>query len=222
MKEALTLLLLIATSLAQTRSSQSEMFKSPDGTFLFHYPKSLVLCQPQYQKPDPDNPSDETSILTRWSPDSCEAMLPVCPGTALPETASGPLHPDPIVCIAYPQSAYKGTNFDGAALSVSVVPAVVGKDCFEDRLGPQKTHWGKVAGERAKISENGEGGLSHGLSSDVFHIFHHARCYDIEIRLTQTSAGAYDPGTIKIISNSEEERIRKELLGILHSFRFLN
>jgi hypothetical protein len=31
----------------------------------------------------------------------------------------------------------------------------------------------------------------------------------------------YDPGTVKIMSNVEEERIRKLLLGILNSFQFL-
>ncbi len=225
MKLLLMLLLVTATSYTQTNSSQ-QIFKSPDGTFVFRYPSSLVLCQPHYEKPMPDaDVSNEAlePLLTGWLPDSCGAYLPICPGTELPVTASGPLHPEPIVCIAYPQSAYEGTNIDGAAFSVSVIPELVTQsDCFEDWLGAQKTYWGRIAGEKAKICENGEGGLSHGLGSDVYQIFHHGRCYDVEIRLTQTSAAVYDPGTIKIMSGSEDERIRRKLTSILNSFCFLN
>lgn len=183
------------------------------GTFEFRYPDQMVLCEPQY----------EGSNLTRSWPDSCESYLSICPGIELPLTATGPLHPKPVACIAYPHVAYKGTNFDGAAFSVSIIPELTTKsDCLVDRLEAQNTHWGTLGGEQAKISENGEGGLNHGLGSDVYQVFRRGQCYDIEVRITQTSAGAFDPGTIRVMPNAEEERIRRKVLNILRSFRFLN
>jgi len=224
---ALTLLLLIGISFAQTRSSQSRIFKSPDGTFQFRYPKSLVLCQPHFEEPTPrpDLPDDlpeEKHTLTGWTPDSCGAYLPICPGFQLWVNASGRWYIEPIACIAYPSSAYEGTNFDGAAFSVSVLPYLTtAHSCLEDQVEAQKIHWGRIAGVKAKVSENGEGGLSHGLGSDVYQIFRNGQCYDIEIRLTQTSPAVYDPGGIKVMSNQEEEKIHQKLKGILNSFQFL-
>jgi hypothetical protein len=110
-----------------------------------------------------------------------------------PVTATGPLDQEPIVCIAYPKTAYEGTNFDGAAFSVSIIPELKGAGCFEDWLGAQKAHWGKVGGEKAEISGNGDGGMSHSLGSDVYQFFHKGRCYVAEVRLTQTSAGVTIP-----------------------------
>lgn len=136
--------------------------------------------------------------------------------------ASGRWYIEPITCIAYPSSAYEGTNFDGVALSISVLPYLTTEQsCLEDHAGAQKIHWGRVAGVKAKVSENGEGGLSHGLGSDVYQIFRNGQCYNVEIRLTQTSPAAYDPGGIKVMSNHKEERIRQKLKRILNSFQFL-
>jgi hypothetical protein len=72
MKQLLMLLLVTATSYTQTNSSQ-RIFKSPDGTFMFRYPSSVVLCQPQYDKPTPDTDVSNEALeprLVGWAPDS--------------------------------------------------------------------------------------------------------------------------------------------------------
>ena len=222
MKEALAVLLLIATSFAQTRSSQPGTFKSRDGTFLLHYPKSLVLCQPQYQKSDPENPADDGYILTRWSPDSCNAMLPICPGADLPVTASGPLHPEPVVCIAYPNSAYEGTWFLGAAFSVSTVSdAPTEGECFEDRAGAQKTHWENIGRLRFKASLNGDAGMSHSSVHYVYLGFHNGQCYDLELRMSYVTSTCCDPEDYKKMNFKDDEKVHKTLQRVLKSFRFL-
>jgi hypothetical protein len=226
MKNVFMLLLVTATSYTQTNPPR-QIFKSPDGMFRFRYPKSLVLCQPHFEEPPPhldlpDDVQEEKHTLTGWTPDSCGAYLSICPRDALVVNASGRWYIEPIACIAYPSSAYEGTNFGGAAFSVSVLPYLTTEhSCLADQAGAQKIHWGRVAGVKAKVSENGEGGLSHGLGSDVYQLFRSGQCYDIEIRLTQTSPSVYDPGRIKVMSNHEEERIHQKLKRILNSFQFL-
>jgi hypothetical protein len=227
---ALAVLMFASVLHATNPATASNTFKSSDGAFEFRYSDSLVLCQPHYEVRQADTsaraantPSDDAeSRFSGWSPDSCLTNLPVCPGVDVPATATGPLRLQPVVCIAYPNTAYHGTNFNGAAFSVSVIPRLSRQtDCFRDWIGSRKTHWGKVAGEKAKIGENGDAGMSHSLRSDVYQIFREGRCYVVEVRLAQTSAGVFDPGAIKIMTDVEEEEIHKQLLGILDSFHFL-
>lgn len=223
MKEALTLLLLIATSFAQTRSTSSwTTFKSPDGAFEFRYPKPLIFCQPHHETTDPDNP-DGRVILTGWSPDSCGAYLPICPGSDQPVTATGPLHPEPIACIAYPNSAYEGTWFSGAAFSVSVVPDAATKSaCFEDRAGDDKPHWENIRGVKFKVSLNGDGGMSHGSVHYVYLTFQNGECYDIEIRMSYISSTCCDPEDYKKMEFQDDKKVERTLRRVFNSFRFLN
>lgn len=204
---ALTALVLVASSLAQTRPTPSQIFKSPDGTFQFRFPKSLVLCQPQ---------------LNGWTPESCSSYLAICP-RSITATPSGPLHPETVACVAYPNSAYKGTNFGGAAFSVGeVADAKTQTDCLQfDELttDPKKAHWQTVGGVKFRANSGGEGGLGHGLSADIYLTFHNGKCYDVEIRTTQTSIANFDPGTIKEFK--DYEKVSREMRRILNSLRFL-
>jgi hypothetical protein len=87
------MLLVTATSYTQTNSSQ-RIFKSPDGTFMFRYPSSVVLCQPQYDKPTPDTDVSNEALeprLVGWAPDSCGAHMPICPTSEVMATDTGPL-----------------------------------------------------------------------------------------------------------------------------------
>jgi hypothetical protein len=225
----LTALTLIATSFAQTRPASpppQKIFKSPDSAFEFRYPKSFVLCHPEYEQPTPD-PSLRPDYVVKpqligWAPESCSAYMDICP-MSLTTTETGVLHPATVACVAYPNSAYEGTNFGGGAFSVREVPdATTEGDCLQfDRFttDAKKANWVTIGGVKFKSNSGGSGGLGHGMSEDTYLSFHNGKCYDVEIRMTQTSFDNFDPGTIKEFKNYGE--VDAELRRVLNSFRFL-
>ena len=225
MKQILMLLLVTAASLTQTNTSQHS-FKSPDATFTFRYPRSLVLCQPQFEHsvPDPAIAGDESvTRLVGWTPDSCGAVLPICPGLSLGVWESGGLvQSDPIVCVAYPRSEYEGTNFDGAAFSVSTISdSSTRNDCLENRRDHQRTHWETIGGVKFKASVGGDGAMSAGSVSYVYVTFHSGHCYNVEITEAYITSTAYDPETYKQMEFKHEKKVRRTFRSILNSFRFL-
>jgi hypothetical protein len=227
MKQLLMLLLVTATSYTQTNSSQ-QIFKSPDGTFMFRYPSSVVLCQPQYEKPMPDTDGSKEALeprLVGWTPDSCGAYMPICPTSEVMATDTGPLHPDAIACVAYPNSAYEGTDFSGGAFSVSEISdATTESDCLQfDRLttDPKKARWQRVGGIKFKANRGAEGGLGHGLSKDIYLAFHDGKCYDVEIRMAGLASTAFDSETYKKMEFKDYGRVERQFRRVLNSFCFL-
>jgi hypothetical protein len=88
--------------------------------------------------------------------ESCFPYLDICSiGTTT--TAAGTLHPETVACVAYPRSAYEGTNFGGAAFSVSEVPdARTESQCLQfDKFTIDKktVHWETIH-IRARVSTN--------------------------------------------------------------------
>jgi len=85
----------------------------------------------------------------------------------------GPLHPEAIACIAYPNSASEGTNFTGGAFSVSEISdATTENDCLQfDRLttDPKKTRWQRVGGIKFKANRGAEG-FSNSLRSGAVRV----------------------------------------------------
>jgi hypothetical protein len=208
----LTLLVLIATSFGQTKNvSSQDVFRSDDSSFQFRYPKSLVLCYPEDHS---KSESDKSS--------SCSLYIPIC-DAGVTTTDSAALHPETIVCVAYPHSPYAGTNFGGAAFSVSSVPdATAEKDCLkfdEFTMDKKKAHWTTIGNEKFRAASGGEGGLGHGLGEDVYLRYHNGKCYQLEIRIGETSFANYDPGTIKEFK--DYDKVSRELRRVLQSFRFL-
>ena len=202
----------IVTSLAQSTAILSEnVFRSADSTFEFRYPKPMVVCYPEH--------TDTTEIERR---ESCFPYLDICSiGTTT--TTAGTLHPETLACVAYPHAAYEGTNFGGAAFSVSEVPdAPTESQClqFDKFTTSKKTiHWEMIRSTRFKAASGGEGGLGHGLAKEVYLTFHNGKCYDVEVRETQTSLASFDPGMVKQFKNEAE--VNANLRGVLRSFHFL-
>ena len=195
---------------------------------MFRYSTSLVLCQPEYEKPAPGiDVSNETveSRLVGWTPDSCAASMHICPTNEVTATDTGPLHPEAIACIAYPNSQYAGTSFIGGAFSVSeVVDAATESDCLQfDRFttDPKKAHWKRVGGVKFRANSGGEGGLGHGLSKDTHLTFHKGKCYDIEIRMAALTSTPFDPETYKKMEFKRYTEVERQFRSILGSFRFL-
>ena len=68
-------------------------------------------------------------------------------------------------------------------------------------------------------ASGGEGGLGHGLGEDVYLTYHNGKCYQLEIRIGESSFANYDPGTIKEFK--DYAKVSRELRRVLESFRFL-
>lgn len=101
-------LVILAGQEESPRKDRKTRFTSTDGTFYFEYPASFAQCGRNPNQPD------------RWGPDeSCEAFIPVCSDFSGQSDGT-------VTCIAYPAERMKGTNFQAAAFSVSVVPETPG------------------------------------------------------------------------------------------------
>ena len=199
---ALTALVLVGSSLGQTSPGSPQIFESSDSVFEFSFPKSFVVCQ---------------AADGGWAPaESCWTYIPICEG-------SSPASPQTVACVAYPASVYKGTNLGGAAFSVGeAAGAIKQAECLQfDELttNPKKAHWQTIGGVKFRANSGGEGGLRHGLSKDIFMVFHNGKCYDLEIRTTGTSIDNFPSGAIKEFRDSQ--RMNAEMRRILDSFRFL-
>lgn len=209
-----------------TCASPRKVLKGADATFEFSYPASFLLCQPRYETPkNADKPNDSPTgrpFLNGWQPDGCEAYLPICPW-AETVTSTGLLHPEGVACVAYPPSEFVGTNFGGAAFSVSEVPdAKTEEAClqFDQPTMDQKTiHTVEIGGVTFKTANGGEGGAGHGLDKDVYLTFHNKICYQLETTLEEVTFENFEPGTVKRFVG--QGKVRKEMNDILGSFRFL-
>lgn len=174
-------------------------FKSPDGSFQFTYPNSYAV----YTGDEAEDAGRRLSYIA-----VCENAL---------------------VCVVYPESKYKGTNFEAASFQVREVDdAKSAKACLTPRVSAPNASDFSVDSEKPKRTIDGvlflhgvrgEGGLGHSMSTDIYRAFHNGSCYELSVNLAVTSFGAFDPGTIQEFKDAS--RVRDELLKVADSFRFL-
>jgi len=67
---------------------------------------------------------------------------------------------------------------------------------------------------------SGEGGLSHGLSTDLYRAFHKGRCFELAIKQSGTEPHVTDP-PIKTLTAAQQNQLTPTMSKVLHSFRFL-
>jgi hypothetical protein len=189
---------------AQTRHPQSakNSYVNPDDTFRFDYPDSLVQC-----KRDPDQSN-------WWIPaESCEAYTPVC--TNVSGDSGGT-----VACIAYPANDNKGTNFEGAAFSVSELKGANTE--HKCRSGAEASRTAPVtiqAINSVKFSATKTVGVatSHGENGFIYTTFHQGKCYELDIRIASTGIGYTDPP----LKPFDFGRVQRTLEAVLDSFKFL-
>jgi hypothetical protein len=189
---------------AQTHHPQStkSTYVSPDGTFRFDYPDSVVQC-----KRDPNQPH-------WWIPaESCEAYTPVCSDVSCDSEST-------IACTAYATNDKKGTNFEAAAFSVSEPKgADTENKCrsvAEDfRTVPIRTQ--TINGVKFSVTQTDGVGTGHGMAGLVYSTFHQGKCYELDIRMASTSDGYSDVP----LKPFDFEKVHRTLKTALDSFRFL-
>jgi hypothetical protein len=207
------LLLVLATTVfvSGLLSSQQQVnhqstkikFTSPDGVFRFEYPDSLVTCKKDAQQSG------------RWKPEeSCEAYIPVC----------SDVHGDSAgtrMCVAYPASKMRGTNFQAAAFSVNrLQQANTEAECL--RVAEPPPHWKPSHAENingVKFNVTHTDGVATGNLIDgyLYRAFHRNNCYELDIRISFSNPANFDPGTVK---EFDQDLVQHDLKAVLETFEF--
>lgn len=176
-------------------------FTSPDGTFAFEYPKSLIKCERDPKQAD------------SWIPArSCGGVIPACSYASLTKDAT-------VVCIAYPAETLIGTNFEVAAFTVNKLDEATAEECQQvTEPHPATSHKEKVNGVTFDVFYVGGVAAGSLLDADAYRNFHQNRCYELDLRIAFVSLGALDPGTVKEFNG---EAVHRSLKSVLDTFKFL-
>jgi len=182
-------------------------FTSADGLFQFTYPASLPLFT--------QNVAENVRGFS---------YAPVC-------------QEDALVCVAYPSTEFKYSNFEAAGFYVEEIPATSKHECLtspdvaELDTGapgytyhlvfdiPPKDPVKVINGVNFEHGITGGAAAGHSTSEDVYRNFHDGKCYELTIAWTYTDAEA-DPPYVPL-TPSQQQHIRDELNAMLSSFKFL-
>lgn len=185
----------------RAQKSADIRFTGPDGAFAFTYPTSLIKCE------------REPKQWNWWVPErSCVAYTPVCAAASLDEDAT-------VACIAYPAETLSGTNFEGAAFSVSQLHATPASECLqitEPHLATShKENINGVTFDVFDVSGVAAGNL---LAAHAYRSFHQSKCYELGVRVAFANIGNFDPKTVK---EFDGKAVNRALQSVLNTFKFL-
>jgi len=203
MTKAILICLLLSASLDALAQQNGQTFTSADGTYQFTFPNYFVRCM---QPPTVD-----------WSPEDCEAYIPVCPFS---QNATN------LACVAYPKSRYKDYPTYGAAAfsAVEMQDFKTEEDCLKVSDALSLPQDGKktvvIHGVSFKAFDQDGAGMSHDLDGNVYRTFHSGKCYELATRITTTNPGVFDE-PVKQLSNDDLKKLHKSLWQVAQSFRFL-
>jgi len=129
----------------------------------------------------------------------------------------------PNVSVALSKTAYPGTNFKGAWITVSYDPDIANlSDCQKvernqvvEKMTESQVINGIVWYKR--LVDSAAAGTM--IKSRVYHTFHNGMCYEITLHLAISNIGTYDPSLgIKPV---DENEVWGKLESVLSTFRFL-
>lgn len=183
----------------QAKPFQDSQPHKPWG-FEFKYPKEFVL-----------NPSDHPDFPT---------------GSFLKAHRSGVgvWSVNVAVSVALPQSAYSGTNFQGAWLTVAYDPDIANlQNCQElerNEVVEKMSESQIINGVTWYKEITGGAVLGTAVESRVYHTFHNDMCYEMALHLSTTNIANFDPalGTKEV----DESEVWAKLENILSTLKFLD
>ena len=188
--------------------ADSRTFISPDGVFRLKYSRALVRCTLE---------GGREGYPGSWVPsEDCNSQGGLCDDIASAANT--------IVCFTYPKDNFKDKpTFSGAALFLAEIGAAsTSQACLEGSKNwlIEGTQSVRVDSIEAKHFRTSDAWTSGGQTGDIYRVFHRKKCYELGIQLAGTSAGAYDPGTIKDFTKDQDE-VYTRLKQALDSFHFL-
>ena len=137
------------------------------------------------------------------------------------------------VCAVYsadPQD-YKGTNFSKAGFSVRTVnEATTAKQCqdfYPESSGdPKADNLPEISGQSKYINDtifymatDSGAGLGHWGSDILYRTFHNNICLELDLRISATNIGVYEPELG--VKEFNEEKVWSQLDGVLQTFKLI-
>ena len=117
----------------------------------------------------------------------------------------------------------KGSNFEGAAFSVSeLTQAGTEAECLRvDEPPPQVGNpWSEtVNGVKFEVIETDGVATGNLMDSYVYRTFHQRKCYELDIRIAYWNPAYADPGTVKTF---DAKAVYNRLKKVLDTFKFLH
>jgi hypothetical protein len=181
-------------------------FTSPDGSFQFSYPNSLVVCERK---------QNESDAPFYWVPtENCMAYHPVCDGVT-------PQKYKVLTCLAFRRDeSTKTPAFEAGTFSIEIVEeAATAKSCLAKPEYDTFTLRApiQVKGISFTVFEFAEAGMSQNVSGALYRAFHSGKCYQLGIDVAQSSAN--DPPFDRM-TKQELDRVNHALEQARDSFRF--
>ena len=136
-----------------------------------------------------------------------------------------PLSNIPVVAtILLDRSTYKETNLAGAWLSVAVANNSNESDCLTQVNGPDRLTlnvskaYNDITWSESDLGWTGSQAMGATFSSRVFHTLHNDTCYEVTLRVAESSPDDANAGHLKAI---DTESIKAQLLSIFYTFQFI-
>lgn len=184
------------------------------GVIGYYFYQSMNITAMKYSNADFSiNIPDGAQMLNNKEDISTSGYIPVCD----PDTS--------ILCLAFPGSTYPNSNFNGAAVSVNVIPAItVESTCL---TMPQSgrdagTTIVTINGTEYASATGGDAAMSHQSYGTNYRTFHDNKCYELTSLIYTTTFEVYEPGTIEEFTTEQESVITAKLNSIIQSFKFNN
>jgi hypothetical protein len=127
-------------------------------------------------------------------------------------------------CIVYSGDKYKGTNFDGAGVSINILKDLnTESKCYNFKVATNEAQ-NQVAdvtinGVIFKSATGTQGAAGHFDKSQIYRNFRNGMCYELAQRVASTDIGNYPEGTIKEFNENE---VWNNLKQILSTFKFVD
>lgn len=129
-------------------------------------------------------------------------------------------HDESLVCITVPLGLYPGTNFQDAAVEVTLLPANSVQACLNP--GKYEVSTKIIDGTRFLHAPIYGAAMSSDVAGDVYRGYKKRKCYELSLKIAFTNFKTYSPGAIKEFTSQEQKQLHAELERILASFRWLN
>lgn len=128
-----------------------------------------------------------------------------------------------VACVYYSGMGYKGTNFDGAGISINILKNLnTEAKCYNFDISTNEAQKSvadiTINSLAFKSAIGGGAATGHYDRVQVYRNFHNSKCYEIAQTLAFISIGVYEPGAVKAFN---EDKVWNLLTDIVKTFAFI-